>query len=108
MSAGAKFKIDLSGIPKGVLQEDAGDKVLKLRVPTPNGPKTLILRHKDVVHTEDPFVIHILMHYHPPKIPLKHSPGGKRKRVVYHDYDRHKKKRPFTLVDVDTEHHHTL
>lgn len=103
----AKFKIDLSGIPKEILQEEGGDKILKLRISTPRGPKTLCLRDNEVICTEDEFVIHTLTHYRPPRIPIKHRPGV-RKKSVYHDYGRHKKKRPFTPVDAEVDHHHNL
>ena len=103
----SKFKIDLSGLPSEILQEDGGDVVLKLRINTPTGPKTLVLRDQEVVRTEDPFVIRALTYYRPPRIPIKHHPGGV-EGAAYHKYSDHEDKRPFATVGASTTHQHVL
>lgn len=103
----AKFKIDLSGLPPEILQEDEGDTVLKLRVRTVTGRTTILLRDQEVVRTEDPFITEALTNYRPPRIPIKHHPGGA-ESVAYHDYGDYEAIRPLATVAANTTHQHVL
>lgn len=103
-----KFRFSLSEVPSELHQDDGGDSVVKLRLPTLTGHKTITLRDQEVVRTEDdPLVDHALENYHPPKIPLQHHPSGV-PTVAYHNYADHAAKRPFTEVATNTTHHHVL
>jgi len=103
-----KFRFFLSETPSSIQRDASGDTVLKVKVPTKTGKKLLVIRDQEVVRTEDdPIADQALLNYRPPKVPLKHHPGGVPTHA-YHNYADHMEKRPFVEVAANTTHHHIL
>lgn len=103
-----KFRFTLADTPSSIQQDDEGDTVVKVRFPTKSGQKVLVLRDQEVVKTEsDPVADHALENYHPPRIPMKHHPGGVPTHA-FHDYDDHSANRPFTEIANTAPYDHVL
>lgn len=103
-----KFRFNLVDVPSECHRDDGGDTVIKVRFPTKTGLKILTLRDQEIIRTEDdPVADGALLNYRPPKIPIKHHPGGVPSHA-YHNYEEHMAKRPFVEVTNTLPYDHVL
>lgn len=105
-----KIKISFASVPESILKQDEdGEDILELEVPTTSGRKRVVFHDGDVVSTDDTLVELALKNYAPPRIPINRKAKGENSfSKMYYDYDTVKDIRPFAGVGASTKATKTL
>jgi len=102
-----KFKLFFEKLPKNILHDHEGKKVLKLQFMTLFGSRRFTFEDGIVIQTYDPLIQAQLQNYTPPRLPIKTRPKGDLEAEMKAPYEHKdfKKVKPFKKVSKNTQHH---